>query len=153
MSNRQKIIRWGGVALLVVAVFYFFYYSQGMKLRQEKGTTVTIGKTTVVVDVADTPALREHGLSGREGLQEGKGMLFVFPEPGSYGFWMKDMQFPIDIIWADSSGVVNTVTPNIAPYTYPQAFYPTAPVLYVLEVPAGYAEAHKIGVGAKIVVQ
>lgn len=114
---------------------------------------VTVGDTTLVVDVADTPALRQQGLSGRESLASGSGMLFIFPQEGNWGFWMKDMRFALDIIWANDAGVIVTIWPHVAPSTYPKVFYPHAPALYVLEVPAGYAAAAGIGVGQKIVVQ
>lgn len=116
-------------------------------------TTISIGATTVVVEVATTPALRAQGLSGKESLAWGRGMLFIFPKEEAWGFWMKDMQFPIDIIWADKEGVIHTILSNVLPSTYPQVFHPVAPALYVLEVPAGYARERAIGVGQKIVVQ
>jgi len=106
----------------------------------------------VVVEVADTEALREQGLSGRPNLPEGQGMLFVFDTDGVWGIWMKGMQFPIDIVWADASGTVVTVAVNIAPDTYPDSFYPTIPARYVLELQAGFTATHDIVVGSKIVL-
>lgn len=50
------------------------------------------------VEVVNTPASITQGLSGREKL-ETDGMLFVFAQPQILTFWMKDMKFPIDIIW------------------------------------------------------
>ena len=114
---------------------------------------ITVGQVAVVVDVADTESLREQGLSGRLNLPEGQGMLFVFDSDGQWGIWMKGMQFPIDIVWADASGTVVTVAANIAPDTYPEkSFYPAAPARYVLELPAGFTTAHGIVVGSKIVL-
>ena len=106
----------------------------------------------MVVEVADTEALREQGLSGRPNLPEGQGMLFVFDTDGVWGIWMKGMQFPIDIVWADASGTVVTVAVNIAPDTYPDSFYPTIPARYVLELQAGFTATHDIVVGSKIVL-
>ena len=70
---------------------------------------IQVGDTKLVVEVADTEALRERGLSGRSSLHEGSGMLFVFEEEGAWGIWMKGMQFPIDIIFADSAGVISMI--------------------------------------------
>jgi hypothetical protein len=114
--------------------------------------TIIINSIPVEVDVADTEALREQGLSGRLNLPEGQGMLFVFDEDGMWGIWMKDMQFSIDIVWADASGTVITIAPNIAPATYPNSFSPSAPARYVLELPAGFSAAHSIAEGDKIVL-
>ncbi len=105
---------------------------------------IQIGDATVVVDIADTEGLREQGLSGRASLAEGQGMLFVFPEDNTQGFWMKDMRFSIDIIWLSADGKVVTIKPDASPDSYPEVFYPTAPVRYALEVPAGFAARHGV---------
>ncbi len=112
---------------------------------------VTIGTTTVAVEVESTEAAREQGLSGRAPLSDGSGMLFVFQQPGNYGFWMKDMNFALDMIFADSQGRIVTIVQDATPESYqqnpPKVFYPTAPILYVLEVPAGFAVTHNIKEG------
>jgi hypothetical protein len=89
------------------------------------------------IEFADTSLERERGLSGRAVLPDDYGMLFVFPEPDLYGFWMKDMLVPIDIIWVNADGTIAGITESISPDTYPAAFFPPAPVPYVLEVRAG----------------
>lgn len=109
--------------------------------------TVTFGDTSIQVEVADTDAERTQGLSDRPSLADGEGLLFVFPEDTSPGFWMKDMHFPIDIIWISSSGVILGIEKNIAPETFPEAFFPPAPVRYVLEVPGGFSNAQRIEIG------
>lgn len=124
-------------------------------------TQIHVGQTEILVEVADTPAARERGLSGRasiegtslrQGSGASKGMLFIFDSDDSWGIWMKDMRFPIDIIWADAQGTVLTVLPEVSPDTYPQTFYPAQPARYVLEVPAGFAEAHNIAKGSLLVL-
>ncbi|MDB5225037.1 MAG: hypothetical protein JWO43_659 [Candidatus Adlerbacteria bacterium] len=118
--------------------------------------TITVGSTTVEVEVATTEKEHEAGLSGRTGLKDGTGMLFVFEQEGMYIFWMKDMLFPIDMVWIDADGVVVSVTANATPQSYnqdhPQTFRPISPALYVLELPAGYAAAHDIAEGSKVVL-
>jgi uncharacterized protein len=114
----------------------------------EEGARVVIGGTSVRVELADTLDERVRGLSGRESLSEGEGMLFVFPEDGRYGFWMKDMNFSIDIIWLSSAGKVVHIAENVPPDSYPASFQPAEPARYVLEVPAGFAKAHNIALGS-----
>jgi uncharacterized membrane protein (UPF0127 family) len=91
------------------------------------------------------------GLSGRASLAEGKGMLFVFEKPDTYGFWMKDMNFPIDMIFIGEDKKVVTVVAHASPESYkknpPEVFYPAKPVLFVLEVPAGFAKEHGVEEG------
>lgn len=112
-----------------------------------------MGTATIAADIADTEQLREQGLSGRTSLSEGKGMLFLFEAPGRYGFWMKDMRFSLDIIWAAPDGTIVSIDHNLSPNTYPQVFYPAAPAQYVLEVPAGFAAKHAIVPGMALVVK
>jgi uncharacterized protein len=116
-------------------------------------TTLTIGDTSLVVELAVSSEDRARGLSGRTGLAEGTGMLFVFEGEGNWGIWMKDMRFPIDILWANANGIIVTIERNVSPATYPNSFYPSSPAAYVLEVPAGFAERHGIVTGAQLVVQ
>ena len=150
------------VAVCAVAAALFFAFARtttaptsvptgGQSMLPTK--TLTIGSTTITAEVASTPQEEEDGLSNRTGLAPGTGMLFVFDPPQEPGFWMKDMLFPLDIIYAAKDGTIVTIYANLAPSTYPQAYHPTAPVAYVLEVPAGFAAAHNIALGDKIVVQ
>ena len=63
---------------------------------------VAIGDATYTVDLAVLPEERQQGLSGREFMAHDAGMLFVFDEEQTLHFWMKDMLFPLDIIWIDA---------------------------------------------------
>src|SRR2546425_4514534 len=100
---------------------------------------VRIGSISVMAEVADAPASIERGLAGRASLQEGQGMLLVFNAEDRWGVWMKDMRFPIDIIWADVRGSIVAIARDVSPPSFPRAFYPSRPARYVLEVPAGFA--------------
>ncbi|MEK9160852.1 MAG: DUF192 domain-containing protein [Patescibacteria group bacterium] len=102
-------------------------------------TTITIEKELFYIEYADTPESRTQGLSFRTDIEENYGMLFVFPEPGSYGFWMKDMRISIDIMWIAEDGTIAGIEDSVTPETYPTVFYPPTPVLYVLETKAGEA--------------
>jgi uncharacterized membrane protein (UPF0127 family) len=77
-------------------------------------------------------------------------MLFVFPTPGLYGFWMKEMEFPIDIFWLDAQGHVIFIKKNTDPSSYPHVFYSERSASYVLETVAGFADAHSVALGAKL---
>lgn len=114
--------------------------------------TIIVGTTPLLVEVANTDAERQQGLSDRASLPQRRGMLFIFANPGNYGFWMKDMRFAIDIVWIDAAGVVVTIADNVSPDTYPQSYHSTAPAQYVLEVPAGFAKKQGIALGTKVVI-
>jgi uncharacterized membrane protein (UPF0127 family) len=113
-------------------------------------TKISFGKTTVDAAVADTEALRTQGLSGSAMLPDGHGMLFVFPKPGLYSFWMKDMQYPIDMIWITSDKKVSYIENHATPDSYPQTFVSDVPSQYVVEVPDGFAKAHDVRVGDEV---
>lgn len=109
--------------------------------------TIELKGQVIQVSVADTESSRRQGLSGRAGLEPDEGMLFVFPEDGIHGFWMKDMRFSIDILWLSASGSIVYMAQNISPDTYPQNFSPDTPARYVLELSAGYVEEHAVSIG------
>jgi uncharacterized membrane protein (UPF0127 family) len=150
-----KIILAGVVAMLMAGIGYGFYRTIPTSVPTMTSTisSISFGTTTVTVEVANTNDARECGLSGRTGLADGSGLLFLFDTPGNYGFWMKDMLFDIDIIYIDASSTVVTVDSHVPAASYqlpkPTVFYPSAPVSYVLEVPAGYAKAHDIVEGMR----
>lgn len=116
--------------------------------RAQNGAShIGIGAERVAVVFADTPEERERGLSGRDTLREGEGMLFVFPEDGRYAFWMKDMRFSIDILWLSSDGEIVHIIERMSPDSYPEHAVSPRPARYVVELPAGYVEAHGIILG------
>lgn len=109
----------------------------GVKIEQASQNTLSLNGQIFYVDLAKTAEERQLGLSGRESLAQDRGMLFVFDKPGKWGFWMKDMAFPIDIIWLDKNFNPVEVVENLSPNSYPKTFYPKEPALYTLELPAG----------------
>ena len=138
------------VALLVLCAYLFFMPQSNPTLPT---TTLSIGSTSLEVELATSPAQQEEGLSGRLSLAPGHGMFFVFDHADKWGIWMKDMRFPIDILWANENGIIVTIEHDVSPATYPHSFYPSAEASYVLEVPAGYTQAQGIAIGQQIVVK
>jgi len=108
---------------------------------------VRAGDVFLKVDVVNTPELREQGLSGRTKLLPDEGMLFVFDRPEAYSFWMKKMNFPIDIIWIGDDSRIVDITHSASEDSFPQSFTPQAPARYVLEVNAGFSQEHGIKIG------
>lgn len=98
---------------------------------------IKIGQTIIKAELADTEEKRGLGLSGRPALPADRGLLFVFDQPGKYGFWMKDMNFPIDIVWLDAEKKIIGTTKNLSPDSYPQTFFPPQDISYALEINTG----------------
>ncbi len=113
-------------------------------------TTVNTNHSKLSLDIADTDEERELGLGGRESMSESSGMLFVFETPDKYAFWMKDMRFPLDIIWMDENYQIVYIEKGLTPETFPQMYEPDTNSLYVLEVNAGFAEKNNLKIGDKL---
>jgi uncharacterized protein len=133
-----------GLAIIFGSLFLFFNPTFTSELRT---TSVEIGGISINVEIAETPEARAHGLSGRTSLPDNTGMLFIFDESEKHGFWMKDMHFAIDIVWIDDNREVIGVEKEVVPETFPQIFYPSLPIKYVLELPSGFIENHLIDIG------
>ena len=124
--------------------------------REQSGPTLTVGNRIISLLLAKTEAERELGLGDREAIREDEGMLFVFPKGDRYGIWMKNMRFPLDIVWLSPSSsdrqelIVLDMQENVAVETYPKVFYPKTDARYVLEVNAGAAK--KFGIGGESVL-
>jgi uncharacterized membrane protein (UPF0127 family) len=112
--------------------------------------TLRVGSYVLPVELADTEAERERGFSGRERPLSGHGLVFIFEEPLIPAFWMKEMRFPLDIVWIAKDWVVVGVERGVEPATFPKTFSPQEPILYVLELPAGDAAEFGIDTGVKL---
>lgn len=150
------MIKRGFVILMVVffTLFLSTIFNKSSELFLESSVQKAFDEVLVKVagreikaEIADTEEKRSRGLSGRKNLPEGAGMLFIFEIPAKYSFWMKDMRFPLDIIWIDENKKIIAISENISPNTYPTSFSPSDPVKYVLEVNAGWVGKNKIKTG------
>lgn len=108
----------------------------------------------ILLRVADTQSERELGLSHFKSLPDNQGMLFVFETSDKYAFWMKGMNFPLDIIWLKALGEDNyevvALAENVSPNTYPQSISPSIPADAVLEVNAGAATVYNLSSEKKL---
>jgi uncharacterized protein len=111
--------------------------------------TVQIGSHKVAVELATTEVQRERGLGGRACITPNEGMLFIFDKPGHYSFWMKDMHFPIDIVWINTKHEVVAEEINVKPSTYPDSFVNKDSLAqYVLELQANRTKSLGMDVGS-----
>lgn len=106
-----------------------------------------INDTGIDIIVADTPREREQGLSGYTSLKKDTGLLMIFEEADYHGIWMKEMYFPIDVIWIGDDMKVIDITESLKPETFPAVFEPKTPARMVLEVNAAFAASNGIQVG------
>lgn len=130
------------VFLLLTAASVYVYFAS-----QHVFWVGHLSSQTLKLEIADTDRSRVQGLSGRSNLPDGQGLLFVFPESNYHAFWMKDMRFPIDILWFDEHYRLVDVHERVSPDTYPSVFSPHISAQYVLELPAGFFSKYKIKLG------
>lgn len=137
--------------LLVIIIFillvglYFILQTP----KEKYPTKLKVGNNTIFLEVADSSVEHAKGLSGRTNLSSSSGLLFVFDHPGYHGIWMKDMHFPIDIIWLNESFNLIDIKENVSPETYPEVFTPKLPAKYVLEMNSGETTRHNLKIGMK----
>jgi uncharacterized protein len=114
---------------------------------------VTANGFGIRADLAITSDQHIKGLSIKNHLRENQGMLFMFERPARYGFWMKDMNFPIDIIWLDNNRTVVHIEHDLVPchsdFQCP-TYTPHKDSLYVLETVAGFSQKHRVTIGTQI---
>ena len=130
----KKFLLIGSIAVIVVVILG--------RSTSPYFTTITVGEQNLTVEIAKTARQQESGLSGRDSLKDDYGMLFVFDQPTIPSFWMKDMRFPIDIIWIGADGSIAGIEHDVQPDTYPKKFSPASPIMRVLEVNAGWANRY-----------
>ncbi|MEK7132690.1 MAG: DUF192 domain-containing protein [Patescibacteria group bacterium] len=149
--NRKSRLALFAVFVFVVGAISFNILNEDIpvatNLPDASLRTVQVAGQPIKVIVADTPEARAKGLGGQTRLAPDEGMLFVFDSDAKYQFWMKDMRFPIDILWLSDKGEVVDIRENASPATYPAVFAPNSPARYVLELPAGFAKENGVSIG------
>lgn len=157
----KKVLIFYGILVIVIAIFAI---SRGANLLNfnlgvpTNSPTAQIGKKTYSLIINKTEAEKEKGLSGRNSLNGNTGMLFAFEKKGTYGFWMNEMKFPIDIIFISDTKIVDFVE-NAAPPLAGQSaatlpiYRPSQSINYVLEVNAKEISKNKFKRGDSVVLK
>jgi len=143
--------------LLIIAGAMFLtqnYLNKGGTISFfKKASTVTIADHSFRVTAASSQQEQEIGLSETKQLSQDQGMIFLFDKPDYYAFWMKNMKFPIDIIYINNDTIV-TIKNNVQPpkdnKESPIIYTPTGPADRVLEISAGLVEKYKFKNGDKV---
>jgi len=139
------------VQLLLFAAGASLACSGGEAARSEP--SLSIRGQDVSLEIVRTRAEQTRGLGYRDSLAWDRGMLFPYDDdPGFHSFWMKGMRFDIDIVWIRGGRVVDIA--HQVPHPAPDDPTGTGPTVRsreiadkVLEVPAGYAQAHGWQIG------
>ena len=139
-----------GILFLAVLIELSFLFFLNLKSNNQR-LILEINNQKIFVEIVSKPEDLVKGLSGREKLKENQGMFFIFESAGNYGFWMKDMKFPIDIIWIKDNKIVGfekNIDPQIGVEEKDlKIYYPPEQVNEVLEVSAGVVDERGFKMG------
>lgn len=163
---KKDLTIFAGLFLVVVALVIFgagyssisFLKGQtatGSPTTQKKTTQLSVKTLNITVDIASTADAKRKGLSGRDSLEINRGMLFVFDSSDAWAIWMKDMKFPIDIIWIDENKKIVSISPSALQEPGKKddqltIYKPSAKARYVLEINAGLSSVNNLQVGDSV---
>lgn len=135
-----------GKKLIILLLAIIILAASGLIFKDSQAI-IKINDIEIEVELANKPDKKTRGLSNRNRLDKNKGILFIYEKPGFYHFWMKDMLFPIDIIWIDENAKIIDIKKDIQPETFPEKFTSSKPAQYILEVNAGFFDKNNIKIG------
>lgn len=151
----KKILLLFALLLIIIGgvVLAQNYLKEGKMSIFKKTPNITIGSHNFKVAVAASQQELEVGLSETKSLSQNQGMIFLFEKPDYYSFWMKNMKFPIDIIYINQDTIV-TIKNNVAPpknnNEIPIIYTPTEPSDKVLEIQANLSKKYNFKKGDKV---
>jgi uncharacterized membrane protein (UPF0127 family) len=108
--------------------------------------TLSVAGHALSAELAATPEARQCGLSLRDSLPADAGMLFVFPQPVTIAFWMKDTRMPLSIAFLDDQGRILALADMAAGDTR-RRHRPATPYRYALETRLGWFASHQVQPG------
>ena len=132
--------------LFVIGIVVLLIFMIDISSKQDFSKMIVNGKE-INLEVVKTLEDKRRGLSGRDSLDADAGMLFLFEDSAVRSFWMKEMNFPIDILWIDENMEIVGIEESVSPNSFPQKFLSPKPVPFVVEVNGGWSREHKIKVG------
>lgn len=154
-NSGSKIILDIAIFSFIALTIFFVYQGYGQNVRKlffgdEIVYTVYVDTVALTVTHADTEQEREQGLSGVTKLSELGGKLFTFDNEQRHGIWMKDMNFPIDIMWFNNNLELIHIEEDVDPDTYPAIFVPSSDARFVLEVNAHFVDSLQVQLGDRL---
>lgn len=146
-----KLIKIFAIALIAAVILRFLPIQDLGARRMGK---IKVGTQVLNIEYSQSNNEVTKGLSGRKNLLKDHGMFFIFPTDGNYYFWMKDMNFPLDIIFLGSDYKIVDILYSAAPcgegdcpkVTPPEKFR------YALEVNSGWSRENGLQIGDQFTI-
>lgn len=141
---------------LVLLAFFASFFVLRFWQKELDVAFVELSGETLEVLLPKTLGERYRGLGGRESIAPYDGMLFVYDTPGLHGIVMRDMNFPIDIVWFFEGRVVDMairVKPEFVPEPDLTIHRPKTQATLVLELPTGWIEQYGLEIGDTLTIE
>ncbi len=145
MSNKRLIL-FIAIGATLVLLSQTWMASNDTKSIQ-RAEIVFPNSERIYAELAVTQKQKRQGLSGRESMLVSEGMLFMYGTEEKPSYWMKDMHFPIDIIWLRNGEIID-IHKNLQPESPARTLYtPSEAIDQVLEVNSGLVEEFQLKEG------
>jgi len=143
-DNRRRIlIKWFSIIIFLIVILSVVIFLP---------SKACFNSQCFLVKMAINPNQRERGLMFEKSLDKDKGMLFIYPKSGQYGFWMKNTYIPLDIIWIDEDKAVVYINKDTQPCLKDCLdVNPPVNAKYVLEVNAGTTDLIGLKAGDRLI--
>jgi uncharacterized membrane protein (UPF0127 family) len=109
---------------------------------------ISVGIHNIQAELAQTDIQRQIGLMNRTAMPANTGMLFVFDQPATQCFWMKNTLLPLSIAFVADDGTIVNID-DMKPQTL-DSHCSTKPVRFVLEMNQGWFAKRGVKAGAKL---
>ncbi len=149
------------IIFIIFILIFIFFHKKNLNIFNTSYQNLSIEKRVQVFN--NVPSFkkiylvsnshdRTIGLSGFESISDDEAMVFIFNYPAKYSFWMKDMKFPIDIIWVGEDGKIADMKESAQPQDFPETYTPKNNAQYVIELQSGFIKRHNLSLGQKVFV-
>ncbi len=153
-KNITSLIFSLSLVFLIIGVFYNISQVDINNLGSKYKEEIKINENKFLVEKAEGREKTSLGLSGIKSMCNECGMLFIFEEESNYAFWMKDMNYDLDIIFIDNNKKIVNIFSNVKKEGYnkvepnkSEKIRNTEKAKYVLELNAGVTESKNIKAG------
>ena len=141
-----------GLIFLISGLSLNAHSQEPMRLPVDPAPLVIItetGKISYDVEVAKTAEQNESGLMYRTDFPVNRAMLFVFPEKRIVTMWMANTPLPLDMLFLDENGIIQSITENTIPYST-KIVSSHVFAAFTIELNAGDVQKNRIKIGNRV---
>ena len=137
------------ISLPIKKIFLFliiFLIVSSVFILYKPKSELCFNEKCIEIEIMQSPEERALGLMYRQKISEDQGMLFIFDQPLKVNFWMKNVQFSIDMIFIDETNTIVHIEKNVPPcHKDPCPTYSSiSEVKYVVEVVSGFCDKFNV---------